>query len=122
MRHKYNVSEAEYEVLDMLWKCGGEIKQTELLKEFELAGKGWKRQTLNTLISRLEEKEVVERENRIVKSLLTREKFYNLQMQENIDLMYGGKLSSFFAAFTAQEGISREEAEEILRILEQSRK
>lgn len=121
MYHKYNLPDAEYEVMEMLWKCGNEIRQTELLKEFERAGKDWKRQTLNTLITRLEEKGLIERENRVVKALMTREKFNHMQMKENIEHMYGGKLSSFLAAFTGQETISREEADKILRILEQGK-
>ncbi len=122
MYHKYNLPDGEYEVMEMLWKCGNEIRQTELLKEFEFTGKEWKRQTLNTLIVRLEEKGLVERENRIVKAVVTREAFNHLQMKENIDYMYGGKMSSFFAAFTGAETISKEEEEEIYRILEQKRK
>ena len=122
MYHKYNLPDAEYEVLEMVWKCGNEIRQTALLKEFELAGKEWKRQTLNTLITRLEEKGLIERESRVVKAAITREAFNYLQMKENIDHMYGGKMSSFFAAFTGEETISKEEAEEIYRILEQMRK
>lgn len=121
MYHKYNLPDAESEVMEMLWKCGNEIKQTELLKEFERAGKDWKRQTLNTLITRLEEKGLIERENRIVKALMTREKYNYMQMKENIEYMYGGKLSSLLAAFAGQETISKEEAEEILRILEQNK-
>lgn len=121
MYHKYNLPDAESEVMEMLWKCGNEIKQTELLKEFERAGKDWKRQTLNTLITRLEEKGLIERENRIVKALMTGEKYNYMQMKENIEYMYGGKLSSLLAAFAGQETISKEEAEEILRILEQNK-
>ena len=122
MYHKYNLPDGEYEVMEMVWQCGNEIRQTELLKKFELAGKGWKRQTLNTLIIRLEEKELLERENRVVKALITRDEYNHLQMKENIDCMYGGKLSSFLAAFTGQEAISKEEKEKILKILEQGKK
>ena len=118
MHHKFHVSDAEYEVLEMLWKCGGEIRQTELLKKFTETGKDWKRQTLNTLIARLEEKKLVERENRIVKAVYSQTEYNNLQMQENIEQMYNGKLSRFIASFTEQKGISKEEAEEILSIIE----
>lgn len=121
MYHKYNLPDAEYEVMEMLWKCGNEIKQTELLKEFERAGKDWKRQTLNTLITRLEEKGLIERENRVVKALMTREEFNHMQMKKSIEHMYGGKLSSFLAAFTRKETIGKEEAEEIFKILEQNK-
>lgn len=117
MFHKYNVADAEYEVLQMLWKCGGEVRQTELLKQFEIAGKAWKRQTLNTLVARLEEKKLVVRENRIVRAVMSEMEYNNLQMQENIEHMYGGKLSSFIAAFTGQKGISEEEADEIRKVL-----
>ena len=37
------LSDAEYEVLEMLWKCGGEIKQSELLKKLAETGKEWNR-------------------------------------------------------------------------------
>jgi predicted transcriptional regulator len=119
MYHKFHVPDAEYEVLEMLWKCGGEIKQSELLKKLTEAGKDWKRQTLNTLITRLEEKKLLERENRIVKAVYSRTEYSNLQMQENIDQLYSGKISRFFASFTEQQGISKEEAEEILAIIGQ---
>lgn len=119
MYHKFHVSDAEYEVLEMLWKCGGEIKQSKLLKKLAETGKEWKRQTLNTLVTRLEGKELLERENRIVKAVYSRSEYSNLKMQENIDQMYNGKLSKFFASFTEQRGISREEAEAILAIVEQ---
>ena len=121
MFHKYNVADAEFEVLQMLWRCGGEVRQTELLKQFEMAGKAWKRQTLNTLLARLEEKKLVERENRVVRAVLSQVEYNNLQMQENIEHMYGGKLSSFIAAFTGQKGISEEEAEEIRKLLEKKK-
>lgn len=119
MHHKFHVSDAEYEVLEMLWKCGSEIRQTELLKKFTETGKDWKRQTLNTLIARLEEKKLVEREKRIVKTVYSQAEYNTLHMQENIEQMYNGKLSRFIASFTEQKGISREEAEEILSIIEQ---
>lgn len=119
MYHKFHVSDAECEVLEMLWKCGGEIRQTELLKKFTAAGKDWKRQTLNTLIARLEDKKLVKREKRIVQTVYSQMEYNNLQMQENIDHMYNGRLSRFIASFTEQREISQEEAEEILAIMEQ---
>lgn len=121
MRHAFHVPDAEYEVLEMLWKCGGEIRQPDLLKKFEESGKQWKRQTLNTLITRLEEKKLAERKNHIVKAVYSRAEYSNHRMQINIEQMYNGKLSGFFASFTEQRGLSEEEAEEILAVIEQRR-
>ncbi|MCM1185208.1 MAG: BlaI/MecI/CopY family transcriptional regulator [Lachnoclostridium sp.] len=121
MYHQYKISDAEQSVLEMLWKCGGEIKQTELLQQFEESGKEWKRQTLNTLITRLAEKGLVTRENRVVKAVFSEKEFYNRKMEEMIDRTYYGKLSSFISAFTEYRGISEEEMQEILSLLEQKK-
>lgn len=119
MYHKYKISDAEQTVLEMLWKCGGEIKQTELLKQLEDSGKEWKRQTLNTLITRLADKGLIVRENRVVKAVFSEKEFNNLQMGEIIDQIYSGRLSSFISAFTKERGISEEDANEILALLKQ---
>lgn len=121
MYHKYKISDAEQTVLEMLWKCGGEIKQTELLKQLEDSGKEWKRQTLNTLITRLADKGLIVREKRIVKAVFSEREFNNLQMGEIIDQIYSGRLSSFISAFTQERGISEEDANEILALLEQKK-
>lgn len=118
MKSKYNISDSEREVMEMLWKQKEAIKQSELLTLFAEAGKEWKRQTLNTFLARLEEKELVVRESRMVKAAYTEEEYNCLQMKEAIGQMYGGKLSNFVLAFTKEHGISREDEEELLRLLQ----
>lgn len=122
MKSKFYVTDAEQEVLEMLWKQEGPIKQSDLLKQFEAQEKGWKRQTLNTLIVRLEEKELVKRENRIVEPAYSKEEFHQLQLKEQIDSFYGGKWSNFFAAFSKHQKINSSEAEEIIRLVKDSSK
>lgn len=119
MRTKYDISDAEREVMEMLWKQKEAIKQSELLTLFAEEGKEWKRQTLNTFLARLEEKELVVRENRMVKAVYTEEEYNCLQMKEAIGEMYGGKLSNFVLAFTKEHGISKEDEEELFRLLQE---
>lgn len=118
MKYKYRVSDAEEEVLEMLWTCGGPIKQSELFQLFEEQNKKWKRQTLNTLIVRLEEKGFVKREDRVVEPVFGKDEFHQLQLEEQIDDFYNGKWSNFFAAFARYQKISAEEAEEIVKIIQ----
>ena len=118
MKNIYNLPEAEQEVMEKLWDQEGGIKQAQLLTLFEEDGKEWKRQTLNTFLSRLEEKGMVKRENRIVVTIYDREEYYLMQMKKAIDHMYGGKLSNLVAAFTRKNSISHQEAEELAKILE----
>lgn len=115
----YSASEAEQEVLNMLWEQEGDgIRQPKLLALFEASGKEWKRQTLNTFLSRLEEKGLVTRENRIVKTVYSRDEYNCMRMKAAIDEMYGGRLSNFLAAFVNENTLSAEEAQEMIRILE----
>lgn len=72
MKNFYNISEAEQEVMEKLWDQEDSIRQSQLLALFEADGKEWKRQTLNTFLSRLEDKGLVERENRLVKAVYSR--------------------------------------------------
>ena len=112
------MSDSEQEVMEKLWDQGPSIKQSQLLTLFEEDGKEWKRQTLNTFLSRLEEKGLVKRENRMFEPVYSREQYNFMQMQEAINHMYGGKISNFVAAFTKENGIDHKEAEELIKILE----
>ena len=117
MKSKYHISEAEREVMEMIWKQEGPVKQSSLLLLLEESGKDWKRQTLNTFLTRLEEKGFVERKSRIVRAVHSEEEFNHLQMKESVDQLYHGRLSELVLAFTKQDALSKEDAEEIMELM-----
>ena len=117
MRKIFGVSEAEQEVLEKLWDQEDGIKQSQLLALFEADGKEWKRQTLNTFLTRLEHKGLVRRENRVVKPVYSRDEYNCMQMKTAIDDLYGGRLSKFVAAFVKENTIDESDAEELIKIL-----
>ncbi len=118
MKGSYDVTQAEKEVMEKLWDQPEAIKQSQLLTLFEADGKEWKRQTLNTFLSRLEEKGLVTREHRMVKAVYSREEYNYMQMKAAVDSMYEGRLSSFVAAFAKKNVINKNEAEELKKILD----
>lgn len=118
MKKFFGISEAEQEVMEKLWEQKDSIKQSSLLALFEEDGKEWKRQTLNTFLSRLEDKGLVERKDRVVKAVYSKEEYSYMQMQAAIDHMYGGRLSNFMAAFVKKNKIDESEAKELIRLLE----
>lgn len=120
MKDILNISDAEYEVMMMLWKHGNSVKQTELLALFGESGKQWKRQTLNTFLRRLEDKGLVRRNNGVVETVYSREEYSYLQTKRAIDCLYDGQLSDFMLAFAQNNTITKEEAEELIRLLENS--
>ena len=61
MKANHKITGAEREVMEVLWKYSEPLQTRELLEEMKERGKKWKRQTLNTLLFRLEEKGIVSR-------------------------------------------------------------
>ena len=108
------------EVMEKLWEQGDGIRQSALLALFEADGKEWKRQTPNTFLTRLEDKGLIRRENRIVKPVYGREEYNCMQMKTVIDHMYGGRLSNFVAAFVKENSISESETRALIDFLENS--
>lgn len=78
----------------------------EMMKE---KGKDWKRQTLNTLLFRLEEKGIVSRTRAYVKPAMTREELLQVQTQEILDDFYDGKPGNFFAALVGNTKVTTED-------------
>lgn len=122
MKNQYSVSEAEWEILKTLWKQPENIKQPKLLTLMNENGKEWKRQTLNTFLSRLEEKGLVKRENGLVSVVYGEDEYKVLQTQETINNLYDGKLSNFFAAFYKNNAISEEDITTIIQLMKQKNK
>ncbi len=120
MKKLFGVSETEREVLEKLWEQKDGIKQSQLLALFEADGKEWKRQTLNTFLTRLEDKGLIRREHRMVTTVYSRDEYNCMQMKAAIDDMYEGRLSNFVAAFVKENSINESEAEELIKILEDS--
>lgn len=113
MEKNYRVSDSEMEVMKMLWRQKEGIKQSQLLDLFTKEGKEWKRQTLNTFLSRLETKGLVIRERGLVRAAVEEEEYNFSQAQNAIDNMYGGKLSNFVAAFIRRNAVNKEDLEEL---------
>lgn len=111
-----HLSEAEREVMEVLWE-NTPIKQSILLEKCNERGKDWKRQTLNTLLIRLEEKGIVKREKRIVSAVISGKQYGTQQITEILNRFFDGKLSNFMCAFSNEE-LSEDEAEKLLEDIE----
>lgn len=66
MKDTYHLSVTEQEIMDILWEQSEPMRQTALLAAFNERGKNWGRQTLNTILIRLESRGFVCREKRFV--------------------------------------------------------
>lgn len=110
------VFDSEYRFCLILWEHEP-IKSSELAK-LCADQLGWKKSTTYTVIKRLTERGVVQTENAVVTSLVSKEEVQCAESHEIVDKTFGGSLPAFIAAFTKNKPLSREEADEIRRMIE----
>lgn len=118
MRNSYKLADAEQEVMQVLWETGL-VSTSDLLELMNRRGKKWKRQTLNTLLARLEKKGVVSRERAFVEAKISEKELVQLQTKEILDHFYGGKLKNFFAALVGDASIDDEDVESLNALIDE---
>ena len=108
----------ESKFADIIWD-NVPVSTSELVKLAEEAF-DWKRTTTHTVIKRLCEKGIFINEKGIVRSLISKEEFYSLQSRKYVEESFSGSLPAFVAAFTKNRRLSKEEADEIRRMIEEA--
>lgn len=81
----------------------------------------WKKPTTYTVLRKLCEKGLFRNEDGLVSAVLTREQFASRRSEQFVDNAFHGSLPAFVAAFTAQKGLSAQEAEEIQQMIDKFR-
>ena len=82
----------------------------------------WKKPTTYTVLRKLCEKGLFRNEDGLVSAVLTREQFASRRREQFVGNAFHGSLPAFVAAFTAQKGLSAQEAEEIQQMIDKFRK
>ena len=59
---KYNLSEAEYEIMKFIWEQGDNISFNDIMEYTQKKGHTWKKQTVQTFLTRLIDKGVLKAE------------------------------------------------------------
>lgn len=115
MDKKIAVSDAELEILEVLWSAekplnAGEIRS--LLNE----NKSWERTTVLTLINRLVKKGVVKQEKREVFYYLpciSREEYVKQETKSFVNKFFKGSSRNLAAALVNNESLTKEDIEEL---------
>lgn len=121
MENKYNITDAELEIMKELW----ENKQlslnelTEKLNEKETRNKN----TIKTLLYRLIEKGAVksinknQKENEF-KANISKEKYLKKENQSFLNKLYNGNTSNMLLNFVENKEISKEELKKLIEMIE----
>lgn len=111
-----NLGLVEGRFCDLVW-ANAPVTTAQLIKlcEKEL---NWKRTTTYTVLKHMINRGLFENDNKTVRVLITRDEFYADQSREYVSKQFEGSLPKFIAAFTSKSKLSREEAEELKRMID----
>lgn len=105
--------DSEWKVMEIVWE-----KEPITAKEISLIlGEtiGWNKNTTYTIIKKLIDKEILEREepNFLCKAKVKKAQIQSSETNSLIEKLYSGSKKMFFAAFLQNEKLSKEEIEEL---------
>ncbi len=115
------ISDAEWEVMRVLW-ARGEATAGEVAEEVR-RDRTWSERTVKSLLSRLVKKRALGYEaegNRYrYRPLVTEEECVREASRSFLDRVFGGTGASAVLAFVREADLTKEEREELLRLLEE---
>lgn len=114
------IFESEYRFCLILWEYEP-IKSSELVNLCK-EQLGWKPTTTYTVIKRLSERGVLQNENTIVSSLISKDEVQASEINEMVEKTFEGSLPAFIAAFTKHQKISEKEIDEVQKMIDRYRK
>lgn len=109
----------ESKFADLIWE--NEPITASQLSKLALTELGWKTTTTYTVLKRLCVKEIFINNKGTVTSLMSREDFYSAHSEKYVEENFNGSLPAFLAAFTSHKKLSAEEAEELIRLVDEHR-
>lgn len=111
-----NLSNSELSLMEIIWD-NSPLKSGELVT---LAGEalGWKKSTVYTVVKKLTLKEYIKSENALITALRTREEVMNRRSDDLIEKGFGGSLPMFLTAFLQRERLTKQEAAELKRLID----
>ena len=111
------LGEVESRFAEIIWD-NEPLHSRDLVKLCEEA-LDWNRSTTYTVLRKLSDRGIFKNEGGMVSSRLSRKEFYALQSEQFLDKTFDGSLPAFIAAFTRRKALSKKEAEEICRMIDQ---
>ena len=110
--------ESEYRSMDLVWEKQP-VRSTELarLAAYQL---GWKKSTSYTVLKKLAERGFLKNDQAVVTALVQKVDVGKYESEELLNRNFGGSLPAFLTAFLKDRKLTREEAEELQRMIEEA--
>jgi len=113
----YKLTESEEKFAELIWQ-NEPVGSGELVKLCEKEMK-WKKSTTYTVLKKLCEKGIFKNEDAVVSSMVTKDEYYSGQSIRFVEDTFGGSLPKFLAAFISGRKLSRQQAEELKKLIDE---
>ncbi|RGY99280.1 BlaI/MecI/CopY family transcriptional regulator [Clostridium sp. AM58-1XD] len=110
--------ESEYRFMDLIWEMEP-VRSMDLARE-ALKELGWKKSTCYTVLKKLGERGFVKNEEAVVRALVTREQVQKYESEELLKKSFDNSLPAFLTSFLKDRKLSKSEAEEIMKMIEEA--
>lgn len=115
---KYKMFDAEYKFVSIIWD-NEPINSTELVK-LCTDKLGWKKSTTYTVLKKLCERGILQNKDATVTALVKREDVQKYESRAVLEKTFEGSLPKFLTAFLSGRKLSKKEAEELKRIIDEA--
>jgi len=114
---EYKLAESEKKFAELIWQ-NEPIGSGELVKLCEKE-MNWKKSTTYTVLKKLCEKGIFQNKDAVVTSLISSDEYYSRQSVRFVEDTFGGSLPKFLTAFISGKKISRQQVEELKRLIDE---
>ncbi|NLC20098.1 MAG: BlaI/MecI/CopY family transcriptional regulator [Clostridiales bacterium] len=112
----YKLTESEEKFAELIWQ-NEPIASGDLVKLCEKEMR-WKKSTTYTVLKKLCEKGIFKNENTVVSSLVSKDDYYSGQSIRFVEDTFGGSLPKFLTAFIRGKKLSRQQVEELKKLID----
>ena len=113
----YKLAETEEKFAELIWQ-NEPIGSGDLVKLSEKE-MNWKKSTTYTVLKKLCEKGIFQNENAVVSSQISKDEYYAKQSIRFVEDTFGGSLPKFLTAFISSKKLSKHQAEELKRLIDE---
>ena len=113
----FKLCESDYRFMKLVWEY--EPIHSGKLVELCIQEFGWKKSTTYTMIKKLSEKGYAKSEDAIVTSTISKEEVQSFESKYVINNSFDGSLPSFLASFLGVSKLSKEEALELKKLIDE---
>ena len=121
MKNLPQISDAEFEVMNIIWKYAP-INTNDIVEQLS-KNKSWNPKTIQTMLFRLEKKGVIthEKESRVYSPLIKKDAYLERERDTFINRFFDGALNQMVVSYLNKNELTSKEIEDLQAILDKKR-